>query len=116
MEGASMQQAKAALLLALDNLQPSDKFNIIDFDSEARPLFTESSAADGPSIAAAQQFVGTITADGGTEMMSALRIALPEEANTPSGTVRQGSFMTHRQGGNEQRSFSFLPSPPGGIA
>jgi len=110
MEGASMQQAKAALLLALDDLQPSDKFNIIDFDSEARPLFKESSAADGPSIAAAKQFVGTITADGGTEMMSALRIALPEKANTPSGTVRQVIFMTDGQVSNEQELFSFIHS------
>jgi Ca-activated chloride channel family protein len=108
MEGASMEQAKAALLLALDDLQPSDKFNIIDFDSAARPLFNESSAADGPSIAAAKQFVGKITADGGTEMMSALRIALPERANTPSGTVRQVIFMTDGQVSNEQELFSFI--------
>jgi len=110
MEGASMEQAKAALLLALDDLKPSDKFNIIDFDSEARPLFKESSAADGPSIAAAKQFVGTITADGGTEMMSALRIALPEKTNTPSGTVRQVIFMTDGQVSNEQELFSFIHS------
>jgi Ca-activated chloride channel family protein len=110
MEGASMEQAKAALLLALDDLKPGDKFNIIDFDSVARPLFNESSAADGPSIAAAKQFVGTITADGGTEMMSALRIALPEKANTPSGTVRQVIFMTDGQVSNEQELFTFIHS------
>ncbi|HEX3068053.1 MAG TPA: VIT domain-containing protein [Thermoanaerobaculia bacterium] len=110
MEGASMEQAKAALLLALDDLQPSDKFNIIDFDSAARPLFTESSNADRDSIAAAKQFVGTITADGGTEMMSALRIALPEKANTASGTVRQVIFMTDGQVSNEQELFTFIHS------
>jgi Ca-activated chloride channel family protein len=108
MEGASMEQAKAALLLALDDLQPSDKFNIIDFDSVARPLFNESSNADPESIAAAKQFVEKITADGGTEMMSALRIALPEKANTPSGTVRQVIFMTDGQVSNEQELFTFI--------
>ena len=46
MSGASMDQAKAALLLALGDLKPGDKFNVIDFDSEARPLFSDSRFAD----------------------------------------------------------------------
>src|SRR5437764_1563772 len=88
MEGASMQQAKAALLLALDDLKSGDKFNIIDFDSTARLLFNDSKFADAPSIAAAKSFVDTIKADGGTEMLNALRLAMPEHPTTPSGTVR----------------------------
>jgi Ca-activated chloride channel family protein len=110
MEGASMEQAKAALLLAIDDLKAGDKFNIIDFDSEARPLFSESHFADATSIADAKRFVGTITADGGTEMLKALRIALPENPNTPSGTVRQVIFMTDGQVSNEQELFSFIHS------
>jgi Ca-activated chloride channel family protein len=110
MEGASMEQAKAALLLAIDDLKSSDKFNIVDFDSVARPLFSESRFAEATSITEAKQFVGTITADGGTEMMSALRIALPGKADTPSGTVRQVIFMTDGQVSNEQELFSFIHS------
>ncbi|HXH39782.1 MAG TPA: VIT domain-containing protein, partial [Thermoanaerobaculia bacterium] len=64
MEGASMNQAKAALLVALDDLRPGDKFNVIDFDSEARPLFTDSKFADPQAIIEAKQFVDTIKADG----------------------------------------------------
>ncbi|MEA2239838.1 MAG: Ca-activated chloride channel [Thermoanaerobaculia bacterium] len=110
MEGASMQQAKSALLLALDDMKASDKFNIVDFDSVARPLFAESKFADAASIAEAKQFVEHIDADGGTEMLSALRIALPEKTSTPSGTVRQVIFMTDGQVGNEQELFSFIHS------
>jgi Ca-activated chloride channel family protein len=110
MEGASMDQAKAALLLAVDDLKSGDKFNIVDFDSVARPLFTQSRFADASSIDEAKRFVGTITADGGTEMLSALRIAMPEKASTPSGTVRQVIFMTDGQVGNEQELFSFIHS------
>jgi Ca-activated chloride channel family protein len=108
MEGASMQQAKSALLLALDDMKASDRFNIIDFDSVARPLFTESKFGDAASISEAKQFVEHIDADGGTEMMSALRIALPEKPSTPSGTVRQVIFMTDGQVANEQELFSFI--------
>jgi len=108
MEGASMQQAKAALLLALDDLKSGDKFNIIDFDSTARPLFTDSKFADASSIGTAKEFVEKITADGGTEMRSALQLAMPEHPTTPSGTVRQVIFMTDGQVSNEQELFSFI--------
>jgi marine proteobacterial sortase target protein len=110
MEGASMQQAKAALLLALDDLRPGDKFNIIDFDSVARPLFAESRDSDATAITEAKGFVDKIAADGGTEMLSALRLALPEKTNTTPGTVRQVIFMTDGQVSNEQELFSFIHS------
>jgi Ca-activated chloride channel family protein len=108
MEGASMQQARSALLLALGDLKSGDKFNIIDFDSTARPLFTDSKFADASSIAAAKEFVDKISADGGTEMLSALQLAMPEHPSTPSGTVRQVIFMTDGQVSNEQELFSFI--------
>lgn len=108
MAGASMNQAKAALLLALDELKAGDKFNVIDFDSEARPLFSDSRFADAAAIADAKSFVDKITADGGTEMLKALNLALPEHATTPSGTVRQVIFMTDGQVENEQELFSFI--------
>jgi Ca-activated chloride channel family protein len=110
MEGASMNQAKAALLLALDDLKAGDKFNVIDFDSEARPLFADSRFADAAAVAEAKSFVEKITADGGTEMLKALNLALPEHATTPSGTVRQVIFMTDGQVDNEQELFSFIHS------
>ena len=108
MEGASMNQAKAALLLALDDLKAGDKFNVIDFDSEARPLFADSRSADAAAVAEAKSFVEKISADGGTEMLKALNLALPEHATTPSGTVRQVIFMTDGQVDNEQELFSFI--------
>jgi len=108
MEGASMQQAKAALLLALADLKSGDKFNIIDFDSDARPLFSDSKYADASTIAEAKSFVEKITADGGTEMLKALQLAMPEHPSTTSGTVRQVIFMTDGQVSNEQELFSFI--------
>jgi Ca-activated chloride channel family protein len=108
MEGASMQQAKAALLLALGDLKPGDKFNVIDFDDTARPLFSDSKFADAQSIGAAKSFVEKITADGGTEMLSALQLAMPEHPSIATGTVRQVIFMTDGDIDNEQELFSFI--------
>jgi Ca-activated chloride channel family protein len=108
MEGASMQQAKSALLLGLGDLKSGDKFNIIDFDSMARPLFSDSKFADASSIASAKSFVEKIDADGGTEMLKALQLAMPEHPTASSGTVRQVIFMTDGQVSNEQELFSFI--------
>jgi Ca-activated chloride channel family protein len=108
MAGASMDQAKAALLLALADLRSGDKCNVIDFDSEARPLFAASRFADEEAIDEAKQFVGRISADGGTEMLKALRLALPEKPTTVPGTVRQVIFMTDGQVSNEQELFTFI--------
>ena len=94
--------------LALDDLRPGDKFNVIQFASEARPLFSDSRFADPPAIITAKQFVDTIKADGGTEMLKALRLALPEHPTTTAGTVRQVIFMTDGQVDNEQELFSFI--------
>ena len=107
MEGESMKQAKDALLLALDNLGPGDRFNIIDFDSEARALFSTSRIAAEDIVDDAKRFVAGLRADGGTEMLSAIELALPSGPTTP-GTVRQVVFMTDGQVGNEQQLFSYI--------
>jgi Ca-activated chloride channel homolog len=106
MEGTSMEQAREALLLALDQLNPSDRFNVIDFDSEARALFDESLPADKDTVNAAKEFVKDLDADGGTEMLKAIELALP--GDVLPGTVRQVIFMTDGQVGNEQELFDYI--------
>lgn len=107
MTGASMEQAREALLLALDDLRPGDTFNIIDFDSTARALFSTSRPADRDLIDQAKAFVRGLAADGGTEMLRAIRLALPSTPVNP-GTVRQVIFMTDGQVGNEQELFRYI--------
>lgn len=107
MTGQSMEQAREALLLALDDLRPGDTFNIIDFDSTARALFSASRPADRDLIDQAKAFVRGLSADGGTEMLSAIRLALPS-APVNAGTVRQVIFMTDGQVGNEQDLFRYI--------
>jgi Ca-activated chloride channel family protein len=112
MQGGSMEQARSALLLAIDNLRPGDRFNVIDFDSEARALFDESRVVDATSIETAREFVRGLDANGGTEMLSALKLALPSGQQLP-GTVRQVIFMTDGQVGNEQELFTYIHSTLG---
>lgn len=106
MGGASMRQARKAMLAALDRLESGDLFNIIDFDSEARKLFVNPVPATDAHVARAKRFVGALQADGGTEMASALTMAL-EQPET-EGYLRQVLFMTDGSVGNEDALFALI--------
>ncbi len=106
MAGESMPQARKALLLALDRLHPEDTFNIIEFDSSARRLFETSRPANGDAVTGAKRWVRELRADGGTEMLSALSLALPAESYDER--VRQIIFITDGSVGNEKQLFDTI--------
>lgn len=92
MEGESIAQARAALDLALSSLRPSDRFNIIEFNSVTRSLFDNAVASTPHDVALAREWVAGLRANGGTEMVEALRAAL--RGTPPAGYVRQVVFAT----------------------
>jgi Ca-activated chloride channel homolog len=106
MGGPSIVEAKRALALALEKLSSRDRFNVIEFNSITRPLFTEARPVTPASIAEATKWVGNLESDGGTEMLGALQAALGQ-AGEP-GFVRQVIFMTDGQVGNESELFAFI--------
>ena len=107
MEGPSIVQAKAALALALERLQPGDRFNVIEFNSNARALFAVPMPVDPATLGRARTFVGRLKADGGTEMHKALTLALQPGEGTP-GLVRQVVFLTDGAVGNEDELFKLI--------
>lgn len=106
MHGVSMAQAKAALALALDRLQPGERFNVIEFNSNARPLFAAPMPVDPATLARARAFVGGLSARGGTEMAPALELALGSRASP--GYVGQVVFLTDGAVGNEDALFALI--------
>ncbi len=99
MEGVSMAQARDALLMALDRLQPGDRFNVIEFNSITRSLFAAPVRVDAATMQRAKQFVGGLRARGGTEMLPALEIALAGARE--ASMLRQVVFLTDGAVGNE---------------
>ena len=99
MEGVSIVQARDALLMALERLQPGDRFNVVEFNSVAAALFPAPVPFDAATLARARQFVSGLRARGGTEMLPALALALagPRDA----AMVRQVVFLTDGAVGNE---------------
>ena len=106
MHDASIDQARQALLLALDRLDPRDRFNIVRFNNNASALFPGARPADAENLDYARRFVRALTASGGTEMMSALRLAL--DGGRDPDRLRQVVFLTDGAVGNEAALFGFI--------
>jgi len=76
MAGESMPAARRSLLYALDTLRPQDRFNIIRFDDTMTELFSDAVPATRSYVERARDFTKGLEAEGGTEMLPALRAAL----------------------------------------
>jgi Ca-activated chloride channel family protein len=106
MTGTSIEQARAALLLALSRLTPRDRFNVIQFNSVTDKLFDGAVAASPEAIQTAQKYVRALKAGGGTEMAPALDAALA--ASEDSSRLRQVIFLTDGSVGNEEALFQLI--------
>jgi len=106
MHGDSIQQARSALLLALDRLTEHDRFNIIRFNDTADSLFSQIERADTNTLTLARKFVLSLEASGGTEMLPALAMALQHEDEVRS--IRQVIFLTDGSVGNERELFQLI--------
>lgn len=92
MAGESMPAARRSLLYALETLRPQDRFNIIRFDDTMTELFASAVQANRSNLEQAKTFTHSLEAEGGTEMLPALRAALRDDE--VEGRVRQVIFMT----------------------
>lgn len=111
MSGTSMDQAKQAVDQALARLRPGDRFNVIRFDDTFERLFPQSVAAEPGAVAQARMFVRGLQADGGTEMLPALRDAFAGAA--PQGWLRQVVLATDAAVGNEEDLLALIESQRG---
>jgi Ca-activated chloride channel homolog len=113
MAGTSIAQAKASLVYALGRLQPSDRFNVIRFDHTMDVLFSASVPADAGHLGRATAFVSALEANGGTEMVPAMRAALTDDSGDDANNVRQVVFLTDGAIGNEQQLFETITAMRG---
>ncbi|TAI60546.1 marine proteobacterial sortase target protein [Bradyrhizobium sp. Leo170] len=113
MGGTSIVQAKASLTYALGRLQPNDRFNVIRFDNTMDVLFPSAVPADSEHLGRATAFVSALQANGGTEMVPAMRAALTDRSNSDSDHVRQVVFLTDGAIGNEQQLFETITAMRG---
>ena len=106
MHGASIEQAKAALTLALGRLQPADTFNVIRFNHTTDAVFASALPATRSNVRAAARWVAGLRANGGTEMLPALQRALDGRERVER--LRQVIFLTDGAVGNEEALFAVI--------
>ena len=106
MAGASIQQAKAALQLALARLGATDTFNVIRFNHTMEALFDAPQPATRDRLELAARWVERLRASGGTEMRQPLERAL--EGGEGDGRLRQVIFLTDGGVGNEDELFAII--------
>ncbi len=99
MEGASLAQAKAALMHAFESLGSDDYFNLLQFNSNTEQLFDQSVPVTNSSLYMARNFITGLHANGGTDMAPALEkaLTLPKIPQL----MRQVVFITDGAVGNE---------------
>lgn len=107
MSGDSMQQAKMALSYAVQDLPATDTFNLIEFDSEASQMWSSAQSATPENKAFATNYIAGLSADGGTEILSALQLALGQQSEQVKG-IRQVIFITDGSVGNETQLFAYI--------
>jgi Ca-activated chloride channel family protein len=101
MSGFPIEKAKETMKLAMDNLYPTDTFNLITFSGDEHILFPEPVPATKENLEKAQKFLESREGSGGTEMMKAIKASMdPSDAQ---GHVRIVCFMTDGYVGNDMQ-------------
>lgn len=106
MEGTSIQQARNALLQALDRLTSNDRFGILAFSSDYREFAQVPLPATPENVKAARAYVQGLQAGGGTEMLPALMHLMQKP--TSAGYLRHIILLTDGDLGNEDQIFAAL--------
>jgi Ca-activated chloride channel family protein len=106
MAGTSIQQAREALLQALDRLTSADRFGIVAFNNSFYEFASQPLIASPENVAAGRSYVQGLEAGGGTEMLPALLHVMQKPQ--VSGFLRHIVLLTDGDLGNEEQIFAAL--------
>jgi Ca-activated chloride channel family protein len=101
MDGPSIEQARTALLAALDRLRPADAFNILTFNENVREFRPAFVPAAGRDLEEARHWVRDLRADGGTRIDIALARGLAMMGAAGPDRAQRIIFLTDGAVDNE---------------
>ena len=111
MAGTSIEQAREALLQALDKLKLTDRFGILQFSSGYQEFSAEPLLATAENLDRACRYVRNLEANGGTEMLPALHHLMTKPF--APGYLRHIILLTDGDLGNEDEIFRAMRSELG---
>jgi Ca-activated chloride channel family protein len=110
MSGFPIEKAKESMKLALDNLYPTDTFNLITFAGDEHILFPAPVRATKENLRKVEEFLESRQGSGGTEMMKAIKASL--DPSDKQDHVRIVCFMTDGYVGNEMEIIGEVQKHP----
>lgn len=99
MNGRPLEQAKAAIARALQQMQPGDTFQLINFSNDARKLGRNPVPATPQNIRKGLDYLASLNSEGGTMMEEGIKAAL-DFPHDPE-RLRFVCFLTDGYIGNE---------------
>src|SRR2546426_3150288 len=101
MAGPSIDQARAALLAALDRLRPEDTFDILSFSDAVSEFRAGFVAASGSDLDDAKEWTRSLRVEGGTRIDLALERGLSIVRSSRSSRLQRIIFLTDGAADNE---------------
>jgi len=111
MMGTPIEMSRTLVLRSLDRLRPDDRFNIVYFSGGNAQLWPEARLGTENNIAEAKNFLRSLTAGGGTEMLAGLERAL--HAHHDSRYLQMYIFLTDGYVGDEPRILATIKKERG---
>ncbi len=115
MAGQPIDQARRALLAALDRLHPLDSFNLVKFDDQYDDFRDTQQPAIGAALEEGRAFVRGLEADGGTEILPALLHAIELAQRADSTRPRRIVLVTDGAVENEDEVFAAVAARLGDV-
>lgn len=107
MRGPAISQMRLFAEQILDHLNPGDSIKLISFSQQATTFRDSPVPADASNIEAAKEFVRRLKPNGGTNLLSALRVSLGE-SQTETSLPRYLILMTDALVGNDHSILRYL--------
>ena len=107
MSGESIRQSKLGLEMAIKRLKPTDRFNIVLFNSDYSKYKSNPVFATNKELRRAIKFVRNIEAGGGTIMYPALAFSL-DNFRSKKSVLKQLIFLTDGSVSQETKLFSLI--------
>lgn len=98
-DGFPIEKSKEAMRQALKQLRPNDTFQVLAFNTDVFPCFGKPVRPSAANLAKASKFVNPLQAEGGTDILKALAVALKSPADPKR--LRVVVYLTDGYVGNE---------------